>query len=196
MLSNINSQLENKVAPGDITHYAILNIAIPENNHQLMLEYIDHIDRHNKAMMSDVFPNSGFDIIVPTEFVFDTPFATTMLNHHIKCEMLYYDKTGFKNEVEFREYSAYLMHPRSSISKTPLMLANHTGIIDSGYRGMIMGAFRWLKQSDDNTYTVNKYTRLLQICHPSLCRIFVNIVEERDLTSSERGIGGFGSTGR
>ena len=196
MLSNITSMLENKVDSGEITHYAVLNIAIPDNNHQLMLEYIDHIDKHNKAMLQDKFPNSGFDLIVPTEFVFDTPFATKMLNHQIKAEMLYYDKTGFKNEVEFREYSAYLMHPRSSISKTPLMLANHTGIIDSGYRGMIMGAFRWLKQSDDNTYTVSKYTRLLQICHPSLCRVFVNIVEEKELTGTERGDGGFGSTGR
>ena len=33
------------------------------------------------------------------------------------------------------------MYPRSSIYKTPLRLANNTGIIDSGYRGNLMGAF-------------------------------------------------------
>ena len=44
MLSNITSMLENKIASGEITQYAVLNIALPENNHQLMLEYIDHID--------------------------------------------------------------------------------------------------------------------------------------------------------
>jgi dUTPase len=36
---------------------------------------------------------------------------------------------------------------------------------------------------------------LLQICHPSLCPIFIVFVEEDQLTTSERGAGGFGSTG-
>ena len=40
--------------------------------------------------------------------------------------------------------TAFQIHPRSSMSKTPLMLSNHTGIIDCGYRGNIIGAFRCL----------------------------------------------------
>jgi dUTP pyrophosphatase len=88
------------------------------------------------------------------------------------------------------------MHPRSSISKTPLMLANHTGIVDSGYRGSLIGAFRWLKTPNQQSYILEKHTRLLQICHPSLCRVVVCLVNEEDLTSTTRGEGGFGSTGR
>uniref|UniRef100_A0A6C0DP34 dUTPase-like domain-containing protein n=1 Tax=viral metagenome TaxID=1070528 RepID=A0A6C0DP34_9ZZZZ len=193
MLNNISPLISKKIANGDITHYALLNIAIPNDNHQLTLEYIDHISKHNTEMLNNAFPNSGFDLIMPSDVVFNTPFATTMVNLQVKAEMIYYDHSSKQSVAE---YSPYLIHPRSSISKTPLMLANHTGIIDSGYRGLLMAAFRWLKYSDDSEYTVNKYTRLLQICHPSLCRIFVNIVEESDLTSSERGAGGFGSTGR
>ena len=34
----------------------------------------------------------------------------------------------------------YYLYPRSSISKTPLILANSVGIIDSGYRGNIKAA--------------------------------------------------------
>lgn len=196
MMYNMTPLLEKKISQGKITNYAILNLAIPNDNHQLTLAYIDHIEKHNNEMLNNEFPNSGFDLFIPNDIAFDTPFATTMVNLQIKAEMIYFDRNGDTNLVEFREYSPYLVHPRSSISKTPLMLANHTGIIDSGYRGMLMAAFRWLKYTDDSTYKVDKYTRLLQICHPSLCRIFVNIVQESDLTSSERGGGGFGSTGR
>ena len=71
------------------------------------------------------------------------------------------------------------------------MLANHTGIIDSGYRGNLKGAFRSLMID----YNVVKNTRLLQICHPSLYPIYVIVVNETELSTSERGCGGFGSTG-
>ncbi len=76
------------------------------------------------------------------------------------------------------------------------MLANHVGIIDSGYRGNMMAALRKLPM-DSNTepYKVEKHTRLFQICHPTLCPIFVVLVSESELNSSERGTGGFGSTG-
>ena len=37
---------------------------------------------------------------------------------------------------------AYQIYPRSSLSKYPIMLANHVGIIDSGYRGNLIVAFR------------------------------------------------------
>jgi dUTPase len=78
------------------------------------------------------------------------------------------------------------------------MVANHTGIIDSGYRGALIGAFRWLKSvtSKDTHYVVPQYTRLLQVCHPTLCPIFVVLVKEDELSSTERSEGGFGSTGR
>jgi dUTPase len=48
---------------------------------------------------------------------------------------------------------------------------------------------------DDNDYVVDKHTRLLQICHPTLCRIFVKLVDESELSTTVRGVGGFGSTG-
>jgi hypothetical protein len=61
-----------------------------------------------------------------------------------------------------------------------------------------MGAFRWLinPDYDEHEYVVEQYTRLLQICHPTLCPIFVIFVDESQLTSSERGNGAFGSTGK
>jgi dUTP pyrophosphatase len=72
------------------------------------------------------------------------------------------------------------------------MLANHTGIIDAGYRGYLIGAFRNLYA---DPYKVEKHTRLLQVCHPTLCPIHVVLVNEEDLSTTARGEGGFGSTG-
>jgi dUTP pyrophosphatase len=87
--------------------------------------------------------------------------------------------------------TGFQVYPRSSMSKTPLMLANHVGIIDSGYRGYIIAAVR----SFEAGYTLSGGSRSFQICHPTLCPVFVVLVDEAELSSSERGAGGFGSTG-
>jgi hypothetical protein len=76
------------------------------------------------------------------------------------------------------------------------MMSNHTGIVDAGYRGNLIGAFRWLAGGDAPEYTVAKHTRLLQICHPALCPIVVIMIkDETELSTTERNEGGFGSTG-
>jgi dUTP pyrophosphatase len=88
--------------------------------------------------------------------------------------------------------TGYYMYPRSSISNTPLRLANSVGIIDSGYRGRLMGKF----DAREN-FVVNKFDRLLQICAPGLIPIYVELVNnEEELGNTERGAGGFGSSGR
>jgi dUTP pyrophosphatase len=86
------------------------------------------------------------------------------------------------------------MHPRSSLSKTALRLANSTGIIDAGYRGPLIGMFDCIV----NTCVIEKYTRLLQICAPNLMPIYVRIIDNIiDLgPETSRGEGGFGSTGK
>ena len=113
-----------------------------------------------------------------------------MIDLNIICEMQEYDV----NTDSYRN-SAYYVYPRSSLSKTPLMLSNHTGIIDSGYRGNIKAAFRYLPFSDATSFSTEKHQRLLQICHPSLCKVYVKLVDFSTLSTTERGQGGFGSTG-
>ena len=91
------------------------------------------------------------------------------------------------------------MYPRSSIYKTYLRLANNTGIIDSGYRGNLMGAFDNISRIGP-TFQAGKwcqqeqaYGRLLQICMPDLSPFSVEMVT--DLDETMRGAGGLGSTG-
>jgi dUTPase len=72
------------------------------------------------------------------------------------------------------------------------MLSYQVGNIDSGYRGFLIGAFRNLSPE---THVVEKYQRLVQICSPDLKPFLVTLVDEAFLSSTERGAGGFGSTG-
>ena len=94
-----------------------------------------------------------------------------------------------------KEYpSGYYMYPRSSTgSKTPLRMANSIGIIDAGYRGNLMGCFDVMQYNIPRTF--EKGTSLVQICAPSLVPIVVLIEDELD-ENTERGTGGFGSTGK
>ena len=159
----------------------ILKIAICSNNPQLLDLYKEYIAKHNTSMITDPFPNSGFDLFVP-ETVEIADYSAKMVSLDVKCEMV--DDLGHS--------SPYYMYPRSSLSKTPLMLANHVGIIDSGYRGNLIGAFRNLGTIP---FRVEEGTRLLQICHPSLLPVHVVLVDESELSTTARGVGGFGSTG-
>jgi dUTP pyrophosphatase len=170
-------------------NFAILKLAIPDN--ELKTKYTEMVDNHNKNMMERFYPDSGFDLLFPQDITFDTGFVSKFVDLNVKTEMLYVNTAS-------NTYSgcAFTVHPRSSISKTPLMLANHTGIIDSGYRGNLIGAFRWLNYNNATQFDVPKHTRLLQVCHPTLCPTYIVIVEEDELSSSERGTGGFGSTGK
>ena len=101
--------------------------------------------------------------------------------------MVTYD-TGLS--VEIPEGYVGLLFPRSSVSKTTLNLANSVGVIDSGYRGSLMLKFRYLEEGD--VYDVGD--RVAQLVIMKLP--FVEITEVAELSSSERGEGGFGSTGK
>jgi dUTPase len=168
-----------------INGFAILKLAIQDP--ELRAKYEPVIEKHNNNFLKNKFMDSGFDVFVPTKTVFDTQYQSKFIDMKIKTEMVYCNTS--KDTITTCAFTAY---PRSSISKTPLMLANHTGIIDSGYRGSLIGAFR---SFSNNEYIVDEGTRLLQICHPTLCPIFVLVVDESELSSTERNDGGFGSTG-
>ena len=83
------------------------------------------------------------------------------------------------------------LYPRSSISKTPLRLANSVGIIDAGYRGNIMAV---VDNISDEPFDIQKGQRLFQICGRFLEPINLTLIDTT-LSDSERGNGGFGSTG-
>lgn len=86
---------------------------------------------------------------------------------------------------------AYYLFPRSSISKTPLRMANSIGLIDGGYRGEIMAMCDNIKNI---SYTVEKGHRLFQLVATDSSPIHYELVES--LSETTRGADGFGSTGK
>lgn len=104
------------------------------------------------------------------------------------CENIITYKTGIAMEIP----SGYvgLLFPRSSVYKQCLQLANSVGVVDSGYRGEIM--FKYRITSDGSFYNIGE--RVGQIVIMPYPKVEFNLVES--LTDSDRGQGGFGSTGK
>ena len=93
---------------------------------------------------------------------------------------------------EFPEGYFGLVAPRSSVGiKRRLMLTNSIGVIDNSYRGEIMMVF---KNDGDMRQVIQPGERLAQMI--LLPYVTYNIVETDTLTETERGEGGFGSTGK
>ena len=120
--------------------------------------------------------DAGLDLYVLEEMTF-LPGDTKKIKLGIQCEP--------------DDGRAYYLFPRSSISKTPLRMANSIGLIDGGYRGEIMAVCDNIKNID---YKLEKGSRLFQIVSSDNSLIQYELKDELSLTS--RGSGGFGSTGK
>jgi len=139
--------------------------------------------------------DAGFDLYCPNEMTIN-PGETKFIDFGIQTEMclleLIKNSDSLSNTVKTKNISYYL-YPRSSISKTPLMMANSVGIIDAGYRGNIKAAVKYIPNAKNEPFIIKKFTRLFQICTPDLSEFDYKIVDT--LTNSSRGSGAFGSTG-
>lgn len=92
--------------------------------------------------------------------------------------------------IEIPEGHVGLVFPRSSIRKYEQYLSNSVGVIDSGYRGEIQATFNSRYYADVKYKVGDKIAQLLIMPYPS-----IEFEETNELSSTERGDGGFGSTG-
>ena len=191
-----------------------LKLFVDSNDNKLINMYHNAADKHNNKLHNNQqHIDAGFDLFAPSSeesnvwgdvLRFFGPGwsdanPVNKLDYKVCCSAKMYLDSG-KN---FN--TGYYMYPRSSLSKTQLRLANSVGIIDSGYRGHLMGMFdvvnidsSELSHNKEGDYFGKEYDRYLQICAPGLVPIIVEIVNSKeDLgEETERGDGGFGSTGR
>lgn len=172
--------------------------ATDEMSDGIMDDYKQAADKHNKKIYEgDPYVDSGFDIFqIKDEDVLANTHKKISLG--IKCAAFTHpgtynvdNITGVENPIP----KAFKLHARSSLSRTYLRLANNVGIIDRGYRGVI-GAMV------DNIYPygferIEKGKRLFQICMPDLEPFIVKFCgrDHGILNETQRGSGGFGSTG-
>ena len=84
-----------------------------------------------------------------------------------------------------------LVFPRSSIASKDIMLSNSVGVIDSGYRGEVMAKFKPVTGEFDSYQVGDRIAQLIIIPYPE-----VTFVEVDELSDSDRGVGGYGSTGK
>ena len=120
--------------------------------------------------------DAGLDLYVIKDIRFDSG-ETKAIKLGISCQP--------------EDGKAYYLFPRSSISKTPLRMANSIGLIDGGYRGEIMAVCDNIKSE---TYIVKKGQRLFQLVATDSSPIHFELIN--NLEKSTRGSGGFGSTGK
>ena len=149
--------------------------------------YLEAADKYNNISLEQ--RDSGFDLFTDDDY--------TVLGSSSQ-----YIKFGVTAACAQKPGSslvnrAFWLLPRSSISKTPFICSNSKGLIDSGYRGPIMGALRCVNNTDA---TLGANVRLFQLvtgsAKPWFKVIVVHSVEEFPVPETSRGTGGFGSTGK
>ncbi len=123
--------------------------------------------------------DAGMDLIA-TSIISETPSQITY---------------GLGIALEIPEGFVGLVFPRSSIRKTRLQLSNSVGVIDSGYRGELQATFNKITttiENQKNDYKVgDRVCQIVIIPHPP-----IEFEEADKLSDTDRGEGGFGSTGK
>jgi dUTP pyrophosphatase len=166
----------------------------------LHIKFIDPSLDLNYKEVTDKTGNSGYDIYVKEDTIIRSSLYLidklyTQISSNIQCEMIkYYNEITLEdnkivNVKEIITNSGFLLLSRSSLSNLGLSMPHSVGLIDSSYRGEILG--RVFSFNKENT-GVKKNDRLFQIVAPDLSEFKVKIVEE--LSDTVRGSGGFGST--
>lgn len=93
--------------------------------------------------------------------------------------------------IEIPEDYVGLIFPRSSIANIDLNLANSVGVIDSGYRGELIIKFKSRSAVPKHYKVGERIAQLLIIPYPQ-----IHLEETTELSLSDRGEGGFGSTNK
>ena len=162
-----------------MSYYKLL-LDISEVPDDIKKTYIEKVKIINNNLNAG--SDSGFDLFSIQDQKIDCKSISNKINLKVKCCML--NSLGLS--------TGFFLCPRSSCgSKTPLRLSNSLGIIDAGYRGNLIA---FVDNADYKDYNIKKNDRLFQILAPTLLPIKIEIVDCLNIT--QRGIKGFGSTGK
>lgn len=165
-----------------------LSVCVDDNSY-LDGRYADSVANHPKSVERG---DAGFDLVLPEDHTIPAGKWGYLIDLKVKCEMLQTVREAVREaSIERYHNVSYDLRARSSICKTPLVLANSVGTIDAGYRGNIKAAVHNFSSED---VTLKQGERYFQIVAPSLKPFGVSLSFE--LSTSVRGESGFGSTGK
>jgi len=177
-----------------VTLYIVATDDMPED---IMEKFHESALNHSaKIYQGDPYVDSGFDLYHP----YDNNVRSSnkkILKLGIRCAAFTHPGTYNSSNISGVENpipKAFKLHTRSSIGRSNLRLANNVGIIDRGYRGEIKAI---VDNIGNTSEIIQKGQRLFQICMPDLEPFIVKFCgrNEEALNQTERGSGGFGSTG-
>ena len=136
------------------------------------------------------FKKLSASAVMPTKaHASDAGFDLTCTRYEVTNGELFTYHTDIA--VEIPDGHVGLLFHRSPIFKEDLFLSNSVGVIDSGYRGEVMFKFKPIASEVKQHYQVgDRIGQLIIIPYPN-----VEFVEADELSDSERGEGGCGSSG-
>jgi dUTP pyrophosphatase len=156
-----------------------INLSKTENTNQYSYSIDVNIKKLNESAVIPTYAkdgDAGMDLVA-TEILSNTTFDVTY-------------GTGIALEVP--KGFVGLVFPRSSVRKYDLTLSNSVGVIDSGYRGELQVTFKKTNGLDSLKYNVgDRIAQIMILPYPK-----INFKKVDNLSDSERGEGGFGSTGK
>jgi len=113
---------------------------------------------------------------------------------HLEPGEVQYVSVGFAINICNPNYAAHLI-PRSSSSALGLAMGNTVGLIDSDYQGPMIVALWNRNLPPHGAIEIKRGERIAQMYFAPVVRPAWTVVKEFSKTT-ERGTGGFGSTGR
>ena len=107
---------------------------------------------------------------------------------HKKGKVKYYSGLAF----EIPQGYVGLLFPRSSNANKDLLMTNSVGVIDSGYRGEVTAVFQKTTLLQPEKYYIgDRFAQLIILPYPQ-----IEFEEVKELSTTERGANGYGSTGK
>lgn len=135
--------------------------------------YVNHSTYHEG--------DSGLDLFIAEDTVIQAR-STCLVDLRIKTQL-----------TDGSRYFSYNIYARSSIAKSPLILANGVGLADAGYLGNLKAAFY---NTSDLDYVIKRGERYVQLARADLGEITFELVDSFGDRNSSRGTGGLGSTSK
>jgi len=134
--------------------------------------------------------DAGLDLFV----VEDTTILsgeTKLVDLGVQCQSRSFSLCPWKwLRGNFYQYHSYWLMPRSSISKTPLIMRNSMGLIDGGYLGNLKAP---MYNTSSESFTLKRGERYVQLVNGDLSGVHFALTKNH--RNTQRGSGGFGSTG-
>lgn len=183
----------NELIYGENTYTGNKKVLIDGIMERLMNVFNQAINKyHSYSIELPMTVDTGAGAKVPT-YAHDTDAAADLyaMEDQVIPAHSYSNKIRTGVRIELPEGWLAFILPRSSIgAKTPLRLSNSVGLIDSGYRGELGVLY---DNTSDEDYTIVNGDRIAQLLVMPSYRFQAKVVDI--LADSDRGEGGFGSSG-